>query len=39
MTQPLRIGIAGLGTVGIGVLKILREKKHFWKIEPADQLK
>ena len=27
MTQPLRIGIAGLGTVGIGVLKILHEKK------------
>ena len=26
MTQPLRIGIAGLGTVGAGVVKILRQK-------------
>ncbi|MFZ8875481.1 MAG: homoserine dehydrogenase, partial [Paracoccaceae bacterium] len=26
MTQPLRLGIAGLGTVGIGVVKILRNK-------------
>lgn len=26
MTQPLRLGIAGLGTVGIGVVKILRRK-------------
>ncbi|MGB0658591.1 MAG: homoserine dehydrogenase [Mangrovicoccus sp.] len=25
MTQPLRIGLAGLGTVGIGVVKILQE--------------
>ena len=24
--QPLRLGIAGLGTVGIGVLKILRKE-------------
>jgi homoserine dehydrogenase len=27
MTQPLRLGIAGLGTVGMGVVKILREKQ------------
>jgi homoserine dehydrogenase len=26
MTAPLRIGIAGLGTVGVGVLRILRER-------------
>ncbi len=25
MNEPLRIGIAGLGTVGVGVLKLLRE--------------
>jgi homoserine dehydrogenase len=27
MTQPLRLGIAGLGTVGMGVVKILLEKQ------------
>ncbi|WP_292289697.1 homoserine dehydrogenase [Marivita sp.] len=26
MTEPLRLGIAGLGTVGVGVLKIIRQK-------------
>ncbi|NDR59622.1 homoserine dehydrogenase [Aliiruegeria sabulilitoris] len=26
MTQPLRLGIAGLGTVGTGVIKIVRQK-------------
>ena len=26
MSQPLRLGIAGLGTVGVGVVKILRNK-------------
>ncbi|MGJ8544864.1 MAG: homoserine dehydrogenase [Sulfitobacter sp.] len=26
MTQPLRLGIAGLGTVGVGVLRILRQQ-------------
>ena len=26
MTQPLRLGIAGLGTVGAGVVKIVRQK-------------
>lgn len=25
MTQPLKIGIAGLGTVGAGVVKLLAE--------------
>ncbi|PIE11895.1 MAG: homoserine dehydrogenase [Rhodobacterales bacterium] len=25
MTQPLRLGIAGLGTVGVGVIRMLRE--------------
>ena len=26
MTTPLRLGIAGLGTVGTGVVKIIRQK-------------
>lgn len=26
MTKPLRLGIAGLGTVGVGVIKIIQEK-------------
>ncbi|SEQ90449.1 homoserine dehydrogenase [Thalassovita taeanensis] len=26
MTQPLRLGIAGLGTVGVGVVKIIRQQ-------------
>ncbi|KNG92661.1 homoserine dehydrogenase [Pseudaestuariivita atlantica] len=26
MTEPLRLGIAGLGTVGVGVVRILRQK-------------
>ena len=25
MTQPLRLGIAGLGTVGAGVVRIIRQ--------------
>lgn len=28
MTTPLRLGIAGLGTVGIGVVKIVRQKAN-----------
>ncbi|MDJ0820778.1 MAG: homoserine dehydrogenase [Paracoccaceae bacterium] len=28
MTKPLRLGIAGLGTVGAGVLKIVRQKAN-----------
>ena len=28
MTQPLRLGIAGLGTVGTGVVKIIRQKAN-----------
>jgi homoserine dehydrogenase len=28
MTEPLRIGIAGLGTVGAGVVKIVRQKAN-----------
>ncbi|GIR84086.1 MAG: hypothetical protein CM15mP85_07100 [Rhodobacterales bacterium] len=31
MTKPLRLGIAGLGTVGVGVIKIIQEKNPFWK--------
>src|SRR5210317_388304 len=26
MTSPLRLGIAGLGTVGVGVVKIIQQK-------------
>ena len=26
MSAPLRLGIAGLGTVGVGVVKIIRQK-------------
>ncbi|MEC7962429.1 MAG: homoserine dehydrogenase, partial [Pseudomonadota bacterium] len=26
MSQPLRLGIAGLGTVGVGVVKIVRQQ-------------
>ncbi|CUI84331.1 homoserine dehydrogenase [Cognatishimia activa] len=28
MTEPLRLGIAGLGTVGVGVVKIVRQKAN-----------
>ena len=28
MTRPFRIGVAGLGTVGAGVLKLLRENRE-----------
>ena len=28
MSQPLRLGIAGLGTVGTGVVKIVRQKAN-----------
>ncbi len=28
MTEPLRLGIAGLGTVGTGVIKIIRQKAN-----------
>jgi homoserine dehydrogenase len=28
MTEPLRLGIAGLGTVGVGVVKIIRQKAN-----------
>lgn len=28
MTTPLRLGIAGLGTVGVGVIKIVRQKAN-----------
>ena len=29
MSKPLSIGVAGLGTVGVGVVKILAERKDF----------
>ncbi|HMM13477.1 MAG TPA: homoserine dehydrogenase [Parvibaculum sp.] len=29
MTKPLRIGVAGLGTVGVGVVKILAARRDF----------
>lgn len=29
MSKPIRIGVAGLGTVGVGVVKILAERRDF----------
>ena len=39
MTQPLRIGIAGLGTVGAGTVKLLQEHRDAAgaALRPADQ--
>ena len=38
MSQPLRIGIAGLGTVGVGVIKILRNKVELLKQRTGREL-
>ena len=32
MTEPLRLGIAGLGTVGVGVVKIIRQKANLLEL-------
>ncbi|WP_417523482.1 homoserine dehydrogenase [Marinovum sp.] len=32
MTPPLRLGIAGLGTVGTGTVKIIRQKAHLLSV-------
>ena len=38
MTKPLRIGIAGLGTVGVGVIKIIQEKKSLLEARTGKQI-
>ena len=38
MTKPLRLGIAGLGTVGIGVIKILQNKKSLLQERTGRQI-
>ena len=38
MTKPLRIGIAGLGTVGVGVIKIIQEKKSLLEARNGKQI-
>lgn len=37
-SSPLRIGIAGLGTVGAGVVKILRQKAHLLEARTGRKL-
>src|SRR5439155_4002921 len=39
MTSPLRIGIAGLGTVGAGVVKLLAEHGRLLALRGGRQLK
>lgn len=38
MTDKIRLGIAGLGTVGIGVVKILRQKSHLLQARTGKSL-
>ncbi len=38
MSQPLRLGIAGLGTVGIGVLRILRQHANLLEARTGRRL-
>jgi homoserine dehydrogenase len=38
MTKPLRLGIAGLGTVGTGVIKILQNKKSLLQERTGRQI-
>ena len=38
MTKPLRLGIAGLGTVGVGVIKIIQEKKSLLEARTGKQI-
>ena len=39
MTQPLKIGIAGLGTVGAGVVKLLAEHNRLLALRGGRPLK
>jgi len=38
MTAPLRLGIAGLGTVGIGVVKIIRQKAELLRARTGREI-
>ncbi len=38
MTAPLRLGIAGLGTVGAGVVKIIRQKANLLAVRSGRQI-
>ena len=38
MTQPLRLGIAGLGTVGMGVVKIIQQKAEILAIRGGQEV-
>ena len=38
MTKPLRLGIAGLGTVGVGVIKIVQNKLSLLKARTGKQI-
>ena len=38
MTQPLRLGIAGLGTVGMGVVKIIQEKASILALRSGQKI-
>ena len=37
MTNPIKLGIAGLGTVGIGVVKIIQQKAKLCRPEQAEK--
>lgn len=39
MTEPLRLGIAGLGTVGVGVVKIIRQKANLLALRTGRPIK
>ena len=38
MTKPLRLGIAGLGTVGVGVIKIIQNKLSLLEVRTGKQI-
>ena len=38
MTKPLRLGIAGLGTVGVGVIKIIQNKLSLLEARTGKQI-
>ena len=38
MTKPLRLGIAGLGTVGVGVIKIIQNKSSLLEARTGKQI-
>ena len=38
MTKPLRLGIAGLGTVGVGVIKIIQNNLSLLEARAGKQI-